>query len=59
MWFGFIGVLIFSLTLPATRFAVDGLDPAWVTVMRYSDYAWRDVPESWLQRDYLPRFKPE
>ena len=23
------------------------------------DYAWRDVPEVWLQRDYLPRFKPE
>jgi hypothetical protein len=38
---------------------IDGLDHAWVTIMRYSDYAWRDVPETWLQRDYLPRFKPE
>ena len=37
---------------------IDGLDPAWVTVLRYSDYAWRDVPDAWLQRDYLPRFKP-
>jgi hypothetical protein len=27
-------------------------------VMRYSDYAWRDVPDAWFQRDYLPRFKP-
>jgi hypothetical protein len=27
-------------------------------VLRYSDYAWRDVPDAWLQRDYLPRFKP-
>jgi hypothetical protein len=27
--------------------------------MRYTEYAWRDVPEAWLQRDYLPRFKPE
>ena len=34
MWSGFIGVLIFSLTLPATRFAVDGLDPAWVSLGR-------------------------
>lgn len=38
---------------------IDGLDPNWVTVMRYSDWAWRDIPEAWLQRDYLPRFKPE
>ncbi|MDO9314252.1 MAG: outer membrane lipoprotein-sorting protein [Burkholderiaceae bacterium] len=44
---------------PTEVVIIDGLDPAWVTVMRYSDYAWRDVPESWLQRDYLPRFKPE
>jgi outer membrane lipoprotein-sorting protein len=38
---------------------IDGLDPQWVTVMRYSDWAWREIPEEWLQRDYLPRFKPE
>lgn len=44
---------------PTEVVIIDGLDPAWVTVMRYSDYAWRDVPEAWLQRDYLPRFKPE
>ena len=44
---------------PTETVIIDGLDPAWVTVMRNSDYAWRDVPESWLQRDYLPRFKPE
>ena len=37
---------------------IDGLDPGWVTVMRYQDFAWRDVPEAWLQRDYLPRYKP-
>ena len=35
-----------------------GVLPAWVTVLRYSDYAWRDIPDAWLQRDYLPRFKP-
>ena len=44
---------------PSEVVIIDGLDPNWVTVMRYSDYAWRDVPDAWLQRDYLPRFKPE
>jgi outer membrane lipoprotein-sorting protein len=44
---------------PTEVVIIDGLDPNWVTVMRYSDYAWRDVPDEWLQRDYLPRFKPE
>ena len=44
---------------PTETIIIDGLDPQWVTVMRYTDYAWRDVPESWLQRDYLPRFQPE
>jgi hypothetical protein len=44
---------------PTEVVIIDGLDPGWVTVLRYSDYAWREVPESWLQRDYLPRFKPE
>ena len=44
---------------PTEVVIIDGLDPAWVTVLRYSDFAARDVPDSWLQRDYLPRFKPE
>ncbi len=44
---------------PTEVVIIDGLDPSWVTVMRYSAYGWRDVPEAWLQRDYLPRFKPE
>lgn len=44
---------------PTETVIIDGLDPQWVTVMRYADYAWRDVPEAWLQRDYLPRFQPE
>lgn len=44
---------------PTEVVIIDGLDPSWVTVMRYSDFAWREVPDAWLQRDYLPRFKPE
>ncbi len=44
---------------PTETVIIDGLNPKWVTVMRFSDYVWRDIPESWMQRDYLPRFKPE
>ena len=48
-----------GLERPTEVVIIDGLDPGWVTVMRYSDHAWRDVPDAWLQRDYLPRFKAE
>ena len=44
---------------PAETVIIDGLDKSWITVMRISDLAYRDVPEAWLQRDYLPRFKAE
>jgi outer membrane lipoprotein-sorting protein len=44
---------------PTEIVIIDGLTPSWVTVMRYSHYTWRDIPDSWLQRDYLPRFRPE
>jgi len=44
---------------PTEIVIIDGLTPTWVTVMRYSAYAWRNIPDSWLQRDYLPRFRPE
>ncbi len=48
-----------GLERPTETVIIDGLDPSWVTVMRYSDLTKRDVPELWLQREYLPRFKPE
>lgn len=48
-----------GLDWPMETVIIDGLDPKWVTVMQYSNLAKRDVPESWLQREYLPRFKPE
>lgn len=44
---------------PTETVIIDGLDPKWVTVMRFSKYAKRDVQDAWLQRDYLPRFKAE
>lgn len=44
---------------PTETVIIDGLDPGWVTVMHYSDYAWRDIPDAWLQRAYLSRFKAD
>jgi hypothetical protein len=43
---------------PTESVIIDGLDPQSVTLMRFSDYAARDIPETWMQRDYLPRFQP-
>ena len=44
---------------PTEMVIIDGLNPKWVTVMRYSDYQLRSIPDAWYQRDYLPRFKGE
>jgi len=44
---------------PSEVVIIDGLDPAWITVLRYSDWTYRNIPDLWFQRDYLPRFKPE
>ena len=44
---------------PTESVIIDGLDPKSVTLMRFSDYAARTIPDTWMQRDYLPRFQPE
>lgn len=44
---------------PTESVIIDGLDPKSVTLMRFSDYAARNIPDTWMQRDYLPRFQPE
>lgn len=44
---------------PTETVIIDGLDPQWVTVLRFTNWVERDVPEAWLQRDYLPRFKSD
>jgi outer membrane lipoprotein-sorting protein len=44
---------------PTETVIIDGLNPKWVTVMRYSDYQWRVVPDAWFQRDYLSQFRGE
>ena len=39
--YGFLGILIFSLTLPATRIAISGFDPVllvWVGQLWQQDY---------------------
>jgi len=50
---------VFGIERPTETVIIDGLESDWVTVMRYTEWVRREVPEAWLQRDYLPRFKPE
>ena len=44
---------------PTETVIIDGLNPQSVTLMRFSDYKARAIPDTWLQRDFLPRFQPE
>lgn len=44
---------------PTETVIIDGLNSKSVTLMRFSDYKSRTIPESWMQRDYLPRFQPD
>lgn len=43
---------------PTESVIIDGLDPQSVTLMRFTDYEARDIPELWMQKEYLPRFRP-
>lgn len=44
---------------PTETVIIDGLNPQSVTLMRFSDWASPAVPQTWFNRDYLPRFQPE
>nr|CCF78683.1 conserved exported hypothetical protein [Rubrivivax gelatinosus S1] len=44
---------------PTEAVIIDGLNPQSVTIMRFTDYTPRNIPSTWLNRDYLPRFQPE
>jgi len=44
---------------PTEAIIIDGVDTNLVTRMNFVDYKARDIPESWFQRDFLPRFRPE
>lgn len=48
---------VLGLERPTETVIIDGLDPGWVTVMQLSDHTLRDIPQAWLQRDFLPRWK--
>ncbi|MDQ8020719.1 MAG: outer membrane lipoprotein-sorting protein [Moraxellaceae bacterium] len=41
---------------PIETVIIDGLDSSWVTVMQTTGHTAREIPDEWLQRDYLPRF---
>lgn len=44
---------------PTESVIIDGLDPNLVTLMRFSNYVSRNIPETWMQRDYLSHFQGE
>lgn len=44
---------------PTETVIIDGVNPALVTLVRFSDYAERTLPPAWFQRDHLPRFQPD
>jgi outer membrane lipoprotein-sorting protein len=44
---------------PTEAVIIDGINSQLVTVLKHQDFAWYDVPEGWLQRDYLPHFKDD
>lgn len=47
---------ILGKTRPTQTVIIDGLNPDWVTVLDQTQFAQRDIPQTWLQRDFLPRF---
>jgi outer membrane lipoprotein-sorting protein len=44
---------------PSETIVIDAVNQNLVTTMAVSDMQARDVPDSWFQRDYLPRLKVE
>ena len=59
--YGFLGVLIFSLTLPATRIAVSGFDPVFVGLGRAIVAAGLSLILLVITRETIPplRFLPQ
>ena len=44
---------------PTEMVIIDGLNPQSVTIVRLSDFAAKNIPTTWFQRDFLPRFQPD
>jgi outer membrane lipoprotein-sorting protein len=46
-------------TRPTEAVIIDAVDSTLATIVAFGDYRVQDIPESWFQRDYLPRLKVE
>lgn len=44
---------------PTETVIIDGLNPQAVTIVRMSEFAAKNVPTTWFQREFLPNFKGE
>jgi len=44
---------------PAETIVIDAVDQSLVTTMSISDMRAQEIPDSWFQRDYLPRVKAD
>jgi outer membrane lipoprotein-sorting protein len=42
---------------PTEAIIIDAVDTALVTKIGFGDYRTQDIPETWFQRDYLPRLR--
>jgi outer membrane lipoprotein-sorting protein len=42
---------------PTRAIIVDAVDTSLATIITFGDFAGQDIPESWFQRDYLPRLQ--
>lgn len=44
---------------PTEAVIIDAVDSSAVTTVKFDDFRFQDVPETWFQRDYLPRLRSE
>lgn len=44
---------------PTEAIIIDAVDTALVTKISFGDYRFQEIPETWFQRDYLPRLRIE
>ena len=48
---------VLGATRPTGAIIIDAVDSALVTTLKFDNYKFVDIPDAWLQRDYLPRLK--
>jgi outer membrane lipoprotein-sorting protein len=44
---------------PTEAIVIDAVDSSLVTKISFNDFRFQDIPETWFQRDFLPRLKTE